>query len=198
MPPDVQPQVEDKVQHSTRRPAPKPPTTNGAKSRTNTQTAATTAGTRVRPQERQVAGTTHAQSSTTQRSQRRGGGGGGGGGRGVGKGAAVMRERLGESKGKNVVTTGKEERRGGRLCDRREKERDEHQRPKEANGLKSRGIDRKGKLGAKGSNRGGGLKQNDIMSNQDVYQTAMVVPRTPVAPRNQDKTEDQGMNPPAS
>lgn len=110
-----------------------------------------------------------------------------------------MRERsLGDSKGKNGVTAGREDRRGGRLCDRKEKERDEHPRPKDGNALKGRGIDRKGKVCVKGSNRGGGLTQNDIMSNQEIYQTAMVVPRTPVAPRNQDKTQDQGMNPPAS
>lgn len=196
MPPDVQPKVEDKVQHSTRRPAPKPPTANGAKTRASLQAAATTAETRTRPQERQVAGTTHTQSSSTPRSQRRGGGGGG---RVVGKGATAMRERsLGDIKGKNGVTAGKEERRGGRLCEGKEKERDGLQRPREANGLKSRGADRKGKVGAKGGNRGGGIKQNNIMSNQEVYLTAMVVPRTPVAPRNQDKTQDQGINPPIS
>ncbi|XP_026222317.1 C-Jun-amino-terminal kinase-interacting protein 1a [Anabas testudineus] len=191
MPPDVQQKTEDKVQHSTRRPAPKPPTANGAKSRTNTQAAATTADTRARLHERQVAGSTYTQSSSTQRSQRRGGGGG----RGVGRGATAMRERsLGDSKGKNGVTAGKEEKRTGRLCDGREKERDGLHRPREANGLKSRGTDRKGKVVAKGSNRGEGLKQNHIMSNQEVYQTAMVVPRTPVAPRNQDKSQDQGQN----
>ncbi|KAL7403070.1 hypothetical protein ABVT39_023924 [Epinephelus coioides] len=183
-PPDTQPKAEDKVRHSTRRPAPKPPTANGTNSRANIQAAATTADTRARLRERQVSGVTHTQSSSTPRSQRR-----------AGRGATAMRERsLGDIRGKDGVTAGKEERRGGRLCDGKEKERNVHQRPREANGLKSRGADGKGKVGAKGVNKGGGFKPNNILSNQEVYLTAMVVPRTPVAPRNQDKTQDQGQN----
>ncbi|XP_029288742.1 C-Jun-amino-terminal kinase-interacting protein 1-like [Cottoperca gobio] len=182
-PPDIQPKAEDKVRNSTRRPAPKPPTANGANSRANTKAAAPTVDTRARLRERQASVATHMQSSSTQRSQRRGG-----------RGATVMRERsLGDIRGKDGVTAGKEERRGGRLCEEskgKEKERNGHQRP---NGLKSRGADGKGKVGAKGVNRGG-VKPNDILSNQEVYLTAMVVPRTPVAPRNQDKTQDQGQN----
>lgn len=107
-----------------------------------------------------------------------------------------MRERSQvDIRGRDGVTAGKEDRRGGRLCEEskgKEKERNAHQRPREANGLKSRGADGKGKVGAKGGNRGGGIKPNNVLSNQEVYLTAMVVPRTPVAPRNQDKTQDQG------
>ncbi|XP_029009605.1 C-Jun-amino-terminal kinase-interacting protein 1a [Betta splendens] len=191
---DVQPKVGDKVQHSTRRPAPKPPTANGAKGRGSAQTAPTAADSRTRALDRHVPAITHTQASSTPRSQRQGGGGGGGGGRGLGKGATAMRDRnLGEVKGKNGVTAGKEERRGGRLCESRERERDAPQRPREANGLKSRGGDRKGKVGAKAGNRGG-FKQNNLMSSHEVYLTAMVVPRTPVAPRTQDQAPDPGQN----
>lgn len=110
-----------------------------------------------------------------------------------------MRERSqGDIRGRDGVTAGKEDRRGGRLCEEskgKEKERNSHQRPREPNGLKSRGADGKGKVGAKGGNRGGGLKPNNVLYNQEVYLTAMVVPRTPVAPRNQDKTQGQGNEP---
>ncbi|XP_042266504.1 C-Jun-amino-terminal kinase-interacting protein 1-like [Thunnus albacares] len=198
-PPDIQPKAEDKVRHGTRRPAPKPPTANGANSRANTQAAATTADTRARPRERQLSGATHTQSFSSSRSQRRGGGAGGGRGRGGGRGATAMRERsLGDIKGKDGVTAGKEDRRGGRLCEEskgKEKERPGHQRPREANVLKSRGADGRGKVGTKGDNRAGRFKLNNALSSQEVYLTAMVVPRTPVAPRNQDKkTQDQGQN----
>ncbi|XP_042352379.1 C-Jun-amino-terminal kinase-interacting protein 1-like [Plectropomus leopardus] len=179
-PPDVKPKAEDKVRHNTRRPAPKPPTANGVNGRGNTQAAA--ADTRARLRERQVTGVTHTQSSSSPRTQRR-----------AGRGATAMRERsLGDVKGKDGGTAGKEDRRGGRLCEEskgKDKERNGHQRP--ANGLKSRGADGKGKAGGKGVNRG---KPNNILSNQEVYLTANVVPRTPVAPRNQNKTEDQGQN----
>ncbi|XP_059191502.1 C-Jun-amino-terminal kinase-interacting protein 1-like [Centropristis striata] len=185
-PRDVQPKAEDKVRHSTRRLAPKPPTANGANSRANAQAAANTTDTHTQPRDRQVSGATHTQSSSLPRSQKRGG-----------RGAAAMRERsLGDTRGKDGVTAGKEERRA-RLCDEskgKEKERNEHQRPREANGLKSRGADRKGKVAVKGVNKGGGFKTNNILSNKEACLTAMVVPRTPVAPRNQDKTQDQGQN----
>ncbi|XP_045894111.1 C-Jun-amino-terminal kinase-interacting protein 1-like [Micropterus dolomieu] len=194
-PPGVKPKAEDKVQHSTRRPALKSPKTNGANSRANTQAAATTADIRARPRERPLSRATYTQSSSTPRSQRRGRVAGG---RGVGRGVTAMRERnLGDIRGKDGVSAGKEDRRGGRLCEEskgKEKERNGHQRPREANGLKSQGADGKGKVVAKGGNRGGGLKPNNILSNQEVVLTAMVVPRTPVAPRNQDKTQDQGQN----
>lgn len=125
--------------------------------------------------------------------------GGGGRGRGVGRTVTAMRERsVGDLRGKDGVTAGKEERRGGRLCEEsrgKEKEKTGHQRPREANGLKSSGTDGKGKVCPKGDNRGGKLKLNNVLSTQEVYLTAMVVPRTPVAPRNQDKTQDQGDEP---
>ncbi|CAJ1057298.1 C-Jun-amino-terminal kinase-interacting protein 1a [Xyrichtys novacula] len=198
-PPDVQPKPEDKVRRSTRRPAPKPPTTNGAHGKTNTQTAAPTADPRPRPQERQASGTTHTHPSSTPRSQRKAAGGGGRGGRTGGRAATAMRERgLGDFRGKDGVTAGKEEKRGGRLCEEsrgKEKEKDKngYQKAKETNGLKNRGADGKGKTGSKGGNRGG-LKLNNMLCNQHVYLPAMVVPRTPVAPRNQDKTQEQGQN----
>lgn len=110
-----------------------------------------------------------------------------------------MKERsLGDIRGKDEVTTGKEDRRGGRPCAEskvKEKERNGHQRPREANVLRSRGSEGKRKVGAKGGNRGGVFKPNNILCNQEVYLTAMVVPRTPVAPRNQDKIQDKGNEP---
>lgn len=90
---------------------------------------------------------------------------------------------------------GKEDRKGGRLCEEfktRDKDRSGHSRLREPNGPKNRGADGKGKGGAKGANRGGGLKATNPACSQEVYLTAMVVPRTPVAPRNQDKTQTQG------
>ncbi|KAK1888124.1 C-Jun-amino-terminal kinase-interacting protein 1 [Dissostichus eleginoides] len=93
-------------------------------------------------------------------------------------------------------STQRSQRRGGRGAlesKGKDKERNGHQRPREANGLKSRGADGRGKVGAKGVNRGVGAKPNNILSTQEVY-AAMVVPRTPVAPRNHGKTQDQGQN----
>uniref|UniRef100_A0A8D3B6D1 Mitogen-activated protein kinase 8 interacting protein 1a n=1 Tax=Scophthalmus maximus TaxID=52904 RepID=A0A8D3B6D1_SCOMX len=89
----------------------------------------------------------------------------------------------------------KEERRTGRLCSEakaKDKERNGPQRPREANGPKGRGAEEKGRAGAKGSNRGGGgaVKTNNAPLNQEVYLTANVVPRTPVAPR----TSEGGSN----
>ncbi|KAF7224973.1 C-Jun-amino-terminal kinase-interacting protein 1 [Nothobranchius furzeri] len=182
-PQDAQPKVEDKVRSGAqRRPAPKPPTASGPNSRTNVQA--------VRPRER--LGSAATQLSGTPRSQRRAGGGGaGGGGRGGGRGA--VRERsLGELKGKDGVT----DRRGGRLCEEsrtRDKDRNGHQRQKEVNGLKGRLADGRGRGGSKVSNRGN-IKLNNKLSNQEVYLPAMVVPRTPVAQRNQEKTQNQGQN----
>lgn len=111
----------------------------------------------------------------------------------------AMRERsLGNSKGRDGVTAGKEDKREGKLCEDskgKEKDRNVHQMLREGNVLKSQGADGKGKVGAKGGNRVGGFKPNNMLSSQKVYLTAMVVPRTPVAPRNQDKAQDQGKEP---
>ncbi|XP_029136489.2 C-Jun-amino-terminal kinase-interacting protein 1a isoform X1 [Labrus bergylta] len=198
IPPDSQQKPEDKVRRSTRRPAPKPPTANGANGKTNTQTAAAAADARTRPQEKQGLRATHTNPSSTPRSQRKAAGGGGGRGKTVGRATTAMRERtLGDIRGKDGVTVGKEEKRGGRLCEEsrgKEKEKNGHQRSKETNGLKNKGVDGKGKVGAKGGNKGAGFKLNNILCNQEVYLPAMVVPRTPVAPRNQEKTQDQGQN----
>ncbi|KAM9855025.1 C-Jun-amino-terminal kinase-interacting protein 1-like [Aulostomus maculatus] len=187
-PSDTQPKVEDKVRLCTRRPAPKPPSANGA-NRASTQAAA-------RPRERPPSGVT--QSSSAPRNQRRVGGVGAGRGRGGGRGVTVMRERSsGDIRGKDGVTAGKEDRRGGRLCEEskgKEKERTGHQRPRDANGLKSCGTDGKGKVCVKGDNKGGRVKLNNAPANQEVILTAMVVPRTPVATRTQDKNQDQGQN----
>ncbi|XP_037306955.1 C-Jun-amino-terminal kinase-interacting protein 1-like isoform X1 [Pungitius pungitius] len=184
-PPDVQPKAEDKVQQKMRRLAPKPPTANGVNSKANSQAAAVETQARLR--ERLVSGSTHTQSYITARSQRKGG-----------KGTPAMRERsLGDTRGQNGGTTGKEDRRGGRLCEQsreKEKEKNGHQRPRETNGLKIWGADGKGKVGSKGVNKAGVLKPNNILSNQEVYLTAMVVPRTPLAPRTEDKTHNQGQN----
>lgn len=109
-----------------------------------------------------------------------------------------MRERSQtDGRGKDGGTAEKGEKKGGRLCEEskgKDKERNGHQRPREANGLKSRGADARGKVGAKGANRGVGAKTNNILSTQEVY-AAMVVPRTPVAPRHQERTRDQGTEP---
>ncbi|XP_040017791.1 uncharacterized protein LOC120808751 isoform X3 [Gasterosteus aculeatus] len=183
--PPVQPKAEDKVQQKTRRLAPKPPPANGVNSKTSSQVAAVETQARLR--ERQVSGFTQTQPYTTARSQMKGI-----------RGALAMRERsLGDTRGHNGGTTGKEDRRGGRLCDQsrgKEKERNGHQRPRETNGLKSWGAHGKGKVGSKGVNKAGVVKPNNILSNQKVYLTAMVVPRTPLAPRTEDKTHNQGQN----
>ncbi|XP_061630107.1 C-Jun-amino-terminal kinase-interacting protein 1-like isoform X1 [Phyllopteryx taeniolatus] len=193
--PDSQPKAEDKVRPYTRRPAPKPPTANGVISRASTQAAV--GDTRARARERQPLGATHTQSLSMPRSQRRGGAVGAGRGRGGGRGADAMRERrLGDIRGKDGVTSGKEERRGGRLCEDskgKEKAKTINQSTKEANGIKSLGSDGRGKLCTRKDNPGGRGKPSNSLPNQ-VYLTAMVVPRTPVAPRKEDKTQVQGQN----
>ncbi|XP_029379336.1 C-Jun-amino-terminal kinase-interacting protein 1-like isoform X2 [Echeneis naucrates] len=183
-PADVQPRAEDKVRHGTHRPA------NEAHSRAHPHAAASAAEARTRLRDRQAFGPTHTQSSSAPKSQRRGGG------RVGGRGATAMKDRnLGDFRGKDGTTAGKEERRGGRLCtEAKGKEKNGHPRPREANGLRSRGADGKGKVGSKGGGRGGGLNPNNAFSNQEAYLTAMVVPRTPVAPRTQDTTQDQGQS----
>ncbi|XP_071775448.2 C-Jun-amino-terminal kinase-interacting protein 1-like [Centroberyx gerrardi] len=203
-PPDTQPKAEDKVRNNSRRPAPKPPTTNGADSRTksHTQAASTAGDAHSRSRERQPTGAAHTHSAGGPRNQRRGGGGGGGRGRGSGgggRGAAAMRERnLGEIRGRDGGMGVKEDRRGGRLCEEskgKEKERNGHQKAvREANGLKARGGEGRGKAGPRGGSRGGGVKASNLLPTQEIYLTAMVVPRTPVVPRNQDRTQDPGQN----
>lgn len=92
----------------------------------------------------------------------------------------------------------KEDRKGGRLCEEskgKDKDRTGHARPRETNGLKGHGADGKGKLCAKGGKKEGGLRHNNAVSTQEVYLTAMVVPRTPVAPRNPEKTQKKGDEP---
>ncbi|XP_061825766.1 C-Jun-amino-terminal kinase-interacting protein 1-like isoform X2 [Nerophis lumbriciformis] len=184
---DSQPKAEDKVRPCTRRPAPKPPTGSTSNGRASTQAAA--GGTHVRPREREPPGAMHTKSFIAPSSQRRGGAVGGGRGRGEGR-------SFGDIRGKDGATSAKEERRGGRLCDEskgKEKEKTINYRPKETNRPKSSAADGKGKLCAKGENKGGKGKLNHSLSNQ-VYLTAMVVPRTPVAPRKGDKTKVQGQN----
>lgn len=86
----------------------------------------------------------------------------------------------------------KDDRKGGRLCEEsRGKDRDRTGPPRtrETTGAK-------GKLSAKGGKKEGGAKHNNAVPTQEVYLTAMVVPRTPVAPRNPDKTQKQGDEPP--
>ncbi|XP_061578159.1 C-Jun-amino-terminal kinase-interacting protein 1a [Cololabis saira] len=185
-PTDAKPKAEDKVRNGAqRRLAPKPPTAAGSHSRANTQAAAAAADTRARTRERLTSGVTHTQASNTPRAQRRAGGG---------RGATAMREKsLVELRGKDGVT----ERRGSRPCqESKTKDKDRNERQREANGLKSRVVaDGKGRGGTKVSTRAG-IKTSNKPSNkpQEVYLPAMVVPRTPVAQRNQEKSRDQGQN----
>ncbi|XP_038156593.1 C-Jun-amino-terminal kinase-interacting protein 1-like [Cyprinodon tularosa] len=194
-PQDAQPKAEDKVRPAAqRRPAPKPPTASGSNGRTNGQTAASAADARVRPRERQPPAAT--QPCSTPRSQRRAGGGGGGrgggggGGRGGGRGA--MREKnQGELRGTGT------DRRGGRLCEDKAKDKDKngHQRQRDGNGPRGRAAEGRGRGGTKVSSRGGvGIKSNNKLTNQEVYLPAMVVPRTPVTARSQEKSQNQGQN----
>lgn len=105
-----------------------------------------------------------------------------------------MREKsLGELRGKDRSI----ERRGSRLCEElktKDKDRNGHQRQRETNGLKNRSADGKGRGSVKVSTRVGDIKSNNKPSSkpQEVYLPAMVVPRTPVAQRNKEKTQDQG------
>lgn len=107
-----------------------------------------------------------------------------------------MRDKnQGDVRRKDGATVGKEERKGGRLCEEtktrdRDRDRNGHSRLRE--GAKGRGVEGKGKGGAKGANKGGGVRASHMACNQEVYLTAMVVPRTPVAPRTQDTNQNQG------
>lgn len=182
--------AEDKVRHATRRPAPRPPGANVANARANASDA------RARTREKQPPPAANPQPSGTPRAQRRAGGGGAGPTRGGGRGGAAAREKSqGDVRRKDGAAGGRDERKGARLCEEartRDKDRTTHSRLRDANGPKSRGADGKTKAGAKGPNRGGGAKSTNMACSQEVYLTAMVVPRTPVAPRNQDMAQNQG------
>lgn len=187
-PQDAKPKSEDKVRSSNRRPAPKPPVTNGANSRANGQAAPATDA-RARVRERPGSASANTQSP---RSQRRGAGGAGTGGKGVGRG--VMRERnQGDSKAKDGLTAGKDERRGGRLCEEkcRDKDKNGHSRTRETYGLRGR-AEAKTKGAPKIATKQAGGKVNSILSNHQPYLASMVVPRTPVAPRKQGKSQEKG------
>ncbi|XP_056138406.1 C-Jun-amino-terminal kinase-interacting protein 1-like [Lampris incognitus] len=195
-PSGAQQKGEDKVQLKTKRPAPKPPTAKGAGGKTNTHShAAATTDTHTRPREKQMMGTAPTHSTRGMRFQRRGGGRGGGA---TGREAVAMREKtMGESRGRDGGVGVKEERRGGRLCEEssgKERERGRNQKYRETNGPKSRGDMGKGKVGARGGSRGGRDKPNAPLQNPNIYLTAMVVPRTPVVPKKQERTQDQDQN----
>lgn len=100
-----------------------------------------------------------------------------------------MKEKnLGELRGNGT------DRRGGRLCEDKAKDKDRngHQRQREVNGPKGRQAEGRGRGGAKMSSRGGaGIKSNNKLSNQEIYLPAMVVPRTPVAARSQEKSQNR-------
>lgn len=105
-----------------------------------------------------------------------------------------MRDKnQGDVRRKDGATVAKEERKGGRLCEEtktRDRDRDGNGHSRLREGAKGRGG--KGKGGAKGANKGGGVRASYMACNQEVYLTAMVVPRTPVAPRTQDTNQNQG------
>ncbi|XP_077453173.1 uncharacterized protein LOC144071713 isoform X1 [Stigmatopora argus] len=186
--PDSQSKAEDKVRACIRRPAPKPPTAIGANSSAVTQAAPNDVRARLR--ERQPAGATNTQSLSMPRNQWRGGAARGRG-RGGGSGVSATRERSsGDVRGKDRVTSVKEERKGGRLCEEskgKEKGKTINQR------LKSTSADGRGKLCAKKDDPSLRGKPKNSLPKQ-VYLTAMVVPRTPVAPRKEDKRKVQGQN----
>lgn len=112
-----------------------------------------------------------------------------------------MKERsIVETRGRDGGT----DRRTGRLCeDSRTKDRDKNgQRQREVNVLKGRAPDGRGRGGTKVSSRGeggdgggaGSVRSNNKLPNQKVYLPAMVVPRTPVAPRTQEQNQNQGQD----
>ncbi|XP_032406615.1 C-Jun-amino-terminal kinase-interacting protein 1-like isoform X2 [Xiphophorus hellerii] len=182
-PQDAKPKPEEKVRPTAqRRPAPKPPTASN--SRNNAQATASAPDTRVRPRERSTSAAT--QPCSTPRSQRRAAGGGGGGRGGGGRGA-MKEKNLGELRGNGT------DRRGGRLCEDKAKDKDRngHQRQREVNGPKGRQAEGRGRGGSKMSRGGAGIKSNNKLSNQEIYLPAMVVPRTPVAARSQEKSQNR-------
>lgn len=98
-----------------------------------------------------------------------------------------MREKnLGEFRGNGT------DRRGGRLCEDKAKDKDKngHQRQREVNGPRGRAAEGRGR-GGKVNSRAG-IKSNNKLSNQEVYLPAMVVPRTPVAAKSQETSQNQG------
>ncbi|KAM8860864.1 C-Jun-amino-terminal kinase-interacting protein 1a [Synchiropus picturatus] len=159
--PDGKTKAEDKVRAPARRPAPKPPTTNGANSRWGSQAAAEDP--RARARDKQAPG--GAQTFSSPRSQRR---------------AAAAGRGRGRGEGKDGPGAGREERRGGRLC--------EESRAK-VTPLRSRLAGSKTKVTARAENPRG-----TKMSQQEALLTAMVVPRTPVTPRKKDRSREQGQN----
>lgn len=115
-------------------------------------------------------------------------------GRGGGRGGASARDKnQADVKRKDGAAAGRDDRRGGRLCeDAKSRDRDRSGHPRPRDGAKGRAAEGKGKVGAKGANRGGGAKAGHMACNQEVYLTAMVVPRTPVAPRTRDSSQNRG------
>lgn len=105
-----------------------------------------------------------------------------------------MRDKnQGDVRRKDGATVAKEERKGGRLCEEtKTRERDRNGHPRLRDGAKGRAVEAKGKGGAKGASKGVGVRASHMACNQEVYLTAMVVPRTPVAPRTQDTNQNQG------
>lgn len=84
----------------------------------------------------------------------------------------------------------RDDRKAGRLC--------EESRAKDRGGGANRTRDTgavKSKVVAKGGRKEGGVKEKE--ATQEVYLSAVVVPRTPVAPRKPDKNRKQGEEPPA-
>ncbi|CAL1595247.1 unnamed protein product [Knipowitschia caucasica] len=188
-PPGAQPKAEAKVRPSTRRPAPKPPATNGVNGRANGQpTAPASIDTRSRVRERP--GTASA-SNQSPRSQRRGAGAAGAGGKSAGRGGLRDRNHT-DPKAKDG--SGKDERRGPRLCEEkcRDKDKNAHSRI-QAIGLRSR-AEAKTKAAPKAPTKAAGSKANNMLNNHQPYLPAMVVPRTPVAPRKNGKSKEKGQN----
>lgn len=89
------------------------------------------------------------------------------------------------------------ERRAGRLCEDKTKDRDKNgpQRQRDLNGPKGRSSEGRGrggtKVGSRGAGGAGAVRSNNKLFNQEVYLPAMVVPRTPVAPRTQEQNQNQ-------
>ncbi|KAM9753702.1 LOW QUALITY PROTEIN: C-Jun-amino-terminal kinase-interacting protein 1a [Menidia menidia] len=163
--PDVQPKAEAKVRPPPhRRPAPKPPAGSGPACR---GARPTPADARARPPER-AASLTHAHTQSS-RAHRRAAGGGrsladGGGG--------------GGPEDPDV--------RGVPRARQRPERAPEAARGRQSPGRRARGRE--------GGGRSGPPPPHRLPPQQEVYLPAMVVPRTPVAPRSQEKSQEQGQN----